>query len=227
MTEIEHEPRRHTRWSAERPGRLDPDQAFDRLRQACHGVRSGGTVPKSPTERNVAPGPRPFAVVVSCTDQRTAAGQLFGDDPGIRIVAAAGGVVDDLQMSRIEHACRVEGATALVVLGHTGCEAVRQGIFQARRGIHTRLARAVGGLASGLPLPGGRLPRSVLDGLIERNVERALQSLRDLSSIVAALELGGRLRLAAALYDEDRGEVDFLPTVPPHRWPAPEKAPGD
>ncbi|MCA9739717.1 MAG: hypothetical protein KC645_18970 [Gemmatimonadetes bacterium] len=180
-------------------------------------------MPKSPTERNALLGQRPFAVVVSCTDQPIPAWRLFGDDPGIRIVAAAGGVVDDLQTSRIEHACRVEGAAALVVLGHTGCEAVRQGVFQARRGVHTRLARAMGGLASGLPLEGGRMPRSVLDALIERNVERALQSLRDLSSIVAALELGGRLRLAAALYDEDRGEVEFLPTVSPHRWPAPDE----
>ena len=73
-----------------------------------------------------ADGQFPFAVILSCIDSRTSAELIFdqglGDIFSIRI---AGNVLNDDIVGSMEFACKVAGSRLIVVIGHSGCGAVK------------------------------------------------------------------------------------------------------
>ena len=71
-------------------------------------------------------GQYPFAVILSCIDSRTSAELIFdqglGDIFSIRI---AGNVLNDDIVGSMEFACKLAGSKLIVILGHSGCGAVK------------------------------------------------------------------------------------------------------
>ncbi len=71
-------------------------------------------------------GQHPFAAILSCIDSRASAELIFdqglGDVFSIRI---AGNVLNEDILGSMEFACKVSGAKAIVVLGHTRCGAIK------------------------------------------------------------------------------------------------------
>src|SRR6476619_2976862 len=68
----------------------------------------------------------PFAAIVSCMDSRAPAEILFdrtiGDFFSLRV---AGNIVDSDFLGSLEYAAKVTGSKLIVILGHTGCGAVK------------------------------------------------------------------------------------------------------
>jgi carbonic anhydrase len=80
--------------------------------------------------RAVADGQSPFAIVLSCSDSRLPPEVVFDRGVGdLFVVRVAGNVLDDFAIGSIQYVVEVRKYTKLiVVLGHTGCGAVRAAI---------------------------------------------------------------------------------------------------
>jgi len=71
----------------------------------------------------------PIAVVVTCSDSRTAPEILFGKNIGrLFVVRTAGNVVDDVALGSVEYAVQNLGVRLVVVMGHSGCGAVKAAV---------------------------------------------------------------------------------------------------
>ena len=71
-------------------------------------------------------GQNPIAVVVTCSDSRTAPEIIFGKNLGrLFVIRTAGNVVDDVALGSIEYAVENLGVRLVIVMGHTECGAVK------------------------------------------------------------------------------------------------------
>jgi carbonic anhydrase len=71
----------------------------------------------------------PIAVVVTCSDARTAPEHIFSKNLNrIFVVRTAGNVVDNIGLGSIEYAVKALGVRLIVVMGHQNCGAVKSTI---------------------------------------------------------------------------------------------------
>ena len=91
-------------------------------------------------ERTAAEGQTPFAVVICCADSRVIPEQIFQADVGdLFVIRVAGNVLDAHQLGSIEYAVGHLGTKLVVMLGHTGCGAVRAAVSGHSEGYITFL----------------------------------------------------------------------------------------
>ena len=82
--------------------------------------------PNAARRAEVAQTQHPFAVIVACSDSRTAPELVFDQNIGdLFVIRVAGNLVDDYGMGSIEYAVEHLGARLIVVLGHERCGAVK------------------------------------------------------------------------------------------------------
>ena len=68
----------------------------------------------------------PIAVVVTCSDARTAPEHIFSKNlNSLFVVRTAGNVVDNIGLGSIEYAVKALGVRLIVVMGHQNCGAVK------------------------------------------------------------------------------------------------------
>jgi len=83
--------------------------------------------------RSLVAGQQPFACVLGCADSRVPAELLFDQGLGdLFTVRAVGEVLDDAVVGSIEYAVEHLGVRLVVVLGHSGCGAVRAAVDLVR-----------------------------------------------------------------------------------------------
>ncbi|MDP6409111.1 MAG: carbonic anhydrase [Planctomycetota bacterium] len=191
-----------------------PDAALERLLEGHRRFLAG-----RPLERDLGAerrageaGQRPFAAVLGCIDSRVSPEAIFDQGLGaLTVVRVAGNVVNDDGVASLEFACAVVGTSLVVVLGHTGCGAVRGAIDGVELGrlpgllakLRPALERAGGG--------GGEGDREAfLDRATRANVEVGLASLRERSAVLSDLEREGRIRLVGAVYDVMTGALELV-----------------
>lgn len=157
-------------------------------------------------------GQHPFAVILSCMDSRTSAELVFdqglGDIFSIRI---AGNFASNNILGSIEYAAGVAGAKLIVVLGHTGCGAIKGACDDVRMGHLTETLSNI--------TPAVRLTpkedesgRPFTDRVAESNVRLTVEKIRDKSHVVGGLLAQGAVGLVGGLYDVGTGQVDFFLT---------------
>jgi len=103
---------------------ITPSDSLQRLKEG--NTRFTST---SPAQRDLL---QQDAVVLSCIDSRVPVETIF--DQGIGDVFSArvaGNVVSPDITASIEYGCKVAGSRTVVVLGHTGCGAVKTAIQDA------------------------------------------------------------------------------------------------
>ena len=167
-------------------------------------------------------GQHPPIAIVGCIDSRAAPELVFdlgiGEAFDIRL---AGAIVDDAALGSLEFACGAAGAVMLVVLGHTGCGAVKAACD---------VAAGVDGAGEGLPNLGAVLEpimeavqaetmtasgrdssnHEFVDRVAELNVHRTIMEIRERSDLLRGLADEGRLTIVGAMYDVRSGEVRLL-----------------
>jgi len=109
----------------------------------------------------------------------------------------------------MEFACKLAGARLIVVLGHSGCGAVRGACDGAELGELTGLLHKIRP-AIELAEKSGELPR---DEFIQRaaksNVEHVVQEVRDRSQVLDAMTNEGQVGIVGAMYSVERGTIQF------------------
>ena len=146
----------------------------------------------------------PFAAVLSCADSRVPVELVFDQSIGHVFVARiAGNVCTPEIIASLEYGAAVLGTAAIVVLGHSGCGAVKATIE----------AKSVPGQISALyaPLrPAVERAGVDLEAAIRANAQIQADLLRTASPVIAELVRRGKMKVVAAYYDLGSGKVSLL-----------------
>jgi len=193
---------------------LTPAEALEHLREGNRRFREGRPVARDlfAQVNATASGQYPFAIVLGCVDSRVPIETVFDQGIGDVFTArVAGNVINPDLLGSMEFACKLAGAKAILVLGHTSCGAVKGAMAGAELGNLTgllgKIAPAVREVAPDGADPGD-LP--VVDAVAERNVHRTIDAIRCDSPVLEGLEKEGGIVIQGAMYDVASGEVRFL-----------------
>jgi len=157
-------------------------------------------------------GQHPFAVIVSCMDSRAPAEIVFdqglGDVFSIRI---AGNIINDDILGSAEFGCKVVGAKAIVVLGHTDCGAIKGALAQVQMG---NLSSVLSKIQFSIPetnLKFKALSASEkTDWVTKRNVLHSISEIRNRSAVLRDLESANEIKIVGGIYNISTGEVEFF-----------------
>jgi carbonic anhydrase len=185
-----------------------PEKAHAALARLVEGNRKfveerafGADLSTARVARLAADGQHPFATVIACSDSRVVPEHLFMCGLGdIFCIRTAGNTIGPGELASAVYGSAHLGAGLLVVLGHTGCGAVRAAL---ETGEHGALEPVLGKIRAAIGDERDPEAASVA------NVRAGVDTLR-IQPDLARLEAAGALAIAGALYHTDTGVVEFL-----------------
>lgn len=157
----------------------------------------------------------PFATILSCIDSRVSAELVFdqglGDIFSIRI---AGNFVNEDVLGSMEYACKLENTKLIVVLGHTGCGAIKGACDHVRLGNLTALVNKIEPAVEAVVEPRAPTQRNsrnleFVDAVSKQNVIMTLEQIQLQSPILREMEAKGEIAIVGAMYDISDGKVTF------------------
>ena len=158
-----------------------------------------------------ASGQSPYAVILSCMDSRAPVETVFDQGLGdIFTIRIAGNVLNADVLGSMEFGCKLAGARAVLVMGHTSCGAVKGCLSGTRLGSLTGLVKKIE--------PAAKLAASDLDPedpgfgdlVAEINVRVVLEQIGSRSPTLREMHQAGEVGLYGAMYDIATGRVRFL-----------------
>jgi len=151
---------------------------------------------------------KPFAVIVSCSDSRVPPELVFDVSLGdIFVVRTAGEVVDEVVVGSIEYAVEHLGTHLIVVLGHQRCGAVSAAVAGAPEtgDIPDVLKPILPAIEETKAQSGDRV-----DNAVRANARDIAKRLKSTGPIIAPRVQSGEMKIVAAYYSLDTGQVELL-----------------
>jgi carbonic anhydrase len=146
----------------------------------------------------------PFAAVLSCADSRVPVELVFDQSIGhIFVVRVAGNIAASEIIASLEYGAGVLGTKVILVLGHSGCGAVKA----------TIAAKEVPGQISALYphiQPAVDQAGTNLEAATRANAKIQAALLRQSSTVISGLIKENKLKVTAAYYDIGSGIVSVL-----------------
>ncbi|MBP7934257.1 MAG: tetratricopeptide repeat protein [Phycisphaerae bacterium] len=174
-------------------------------------------------------GQKPIATVVACSDSRVPVEILFDEGIGdLFVVRVAGNVCDTDEIGSIEYGTEHLETPLLLILGHTRCGAVtavakRDKIGGSIPQLVDNIARAVAAAEKAHPdLQGDALVAEA----VKANVLQSIEDLLKSSEIVRHLASSGRLKIEGAIYDLEKGTIQWLGKHPAEKGLLAASGPG-
>ncbi|MHA7845444.1 carbonic anhydrase [Serratia sp. D1N4] len=155
----------------------------------------------------------PAAVILSCIDSRAPAEILLDVGIGETFNArVAGNIQNDDILGSMEFACAVAGAKVVLVIGHTGCGAVRGAIDNAELGNLTGLLNKIKPAIDKTVYEGERSGKNYdfVDAVAKTNVMMTIEDIRKNSPVLKKLEEEGKIKIVGSMYHLAGGKVEFL-----------------
>jgi len=194
---------------------VNPDEALGRLKHGNAIFARGGAsmaLPSWARIQELSNGQRPFAVIVGCSDSRTAPELVFDCSMGeLFVVRVAGSTVGPEALGSILYAVEHLGAPLIVVMGHTKCGAVGAAVDMVTK--HTHLHGALHDMV--LPIvpavldAQARGPADLQDAAIRQNVHDIAGRLKTADHILSSRVASGRLKIVSACYSLSTAQVEF------------------
>jgi carbonic anhydrase len=155
----------------------------------------------------------PWATIVSCADSRVPPELIFGGYGvgELFVVRNAGNLIDTAALGTVEYGAAVLGSPLIVVLAHTACGAVK-----AACDVVTENATYPGAIGPMIePIVPAALavrnnPGDFTNNAAKESARRTAGRLTQASSLIAGLVTGGKVKIAAAIYDLETGVVAYL-----------------
>ncbi len=159
----------------------------------------------------------PFAFILSCIDSRTSAELVFDQGLGdIFSCRIAGNVLNDDILGSMEFACKVAGAKVIMVLGHSGCGAIKGACSHVEMGKLTGLLKKIKPSIKAAKLIKTKSEFQELD-FVEKvasiNVEMVVKQITKESKIIHELHQKGKIAIISGMYNVSTGVVDFYDAV--------------
>jgi carbonic anhydrase len=186
---------------------VTPDEALSCLkagneRFANSKVSAGKPVAARRAE--TAQGQHPFAIIVGCSDSRTAPEIVFDQNIGdLFVVRTAGNLVDDYALGTIEYGVEHLGARLIVVLGHERCGAVTAALAGGTAPGH--INALVRDIQPAVAASKGKQGDALVNAIHENDAQVAakIQKQAQLG------ELTSQVRIVNGYYDLDTGKVEW------------------
>jgi carbonic anhydrase len=195
--------------------KLTPDQIIESLKQGNRRFRLGKMLPHDylAQKRATSGGQYPAAVILSCIDSRAPAEIILdtriGDTFNARI---AGNIANDDLIGSLEFACAAAGAKVILVMGHTGCGAIKGAIDQVELGKLTGLLAKIRPAVDETQYAGDRSSKNneFVDAVAKTNVRRTIDAIRNGSNVLAPMEKDGKVNIVGAMYHLNGVVVEFF-----------------
>jgi carbonic anhydrase len=195
--------------------KLTPDQIIELMKQGNERFRAGKMAPHDyvAQKRATVAGQYPAAVILSCIDSRAPAEIIFdvgiGDTFNARV---AGNIATDDLLGSLEFACALAGAKVVLVMGHTGCGAIKGAIDGAQLGNLTGLLNKIKPAVNATHYEGERTSKNgeFVDEVAKTNVRLTVGAIREHSDVLAGLEKDGKIKIVGSMYRLSGGSVDFF-----------------
>jgi carbonic anhydrase len=202
-----------------------PDAALEELRAgnarfvAGKRIRTVDTGHDAALRAALVNGQQPFAVIITCSDSRVPDAFVFDQEAGRLFTIREAGNAPDLQsLASAEYAVEHLGSKVVVVMGHTGCgavKAVREAHGRPLPGNLWALQAGMAGLLESTPEAPDENAAAYGTRLEASNAQRQAQALLDRSNLLRERTAEGRLRILPALYHLDTGKVQLLKPLTP------------
>ena len=210
--------RPRSRAAAPQQAPVNADQALRDLLAGNHRFMTGQRLtPRSRPEDFLAltHGQYPEAIVVSCSDSRVPPEILFDVGVGdLFVVRVAGNVVSGAGAAlkgSIEYAVAELNVPLILVLGHSGCGAVKAAIKHLED--KDSLPGAINGLVELIKPAVARskgMPGDLLENAIRQNVEAGVERLQGLEPILAPRVKDGNVKVVGGVYNLFTGAVTLI-----------------
>ncbi len=194
---------------------LTPQMALDVLRKGNERFVNNLKANRNLLQQvnDTSDGQHPMAIVLSCIDSRTSAELIFDQGLGdIFSCRIAGNVLNDDILGSMEFACKVAGAKAIVVLGHTRCGAVKGACDGVRLGNLTSLLEKI---EEAVELETETLNErnssnsEFVERVAELNVMLVKRQIMEWSPLLAEMVANSEIAIVGGMYDVESGAVSF------------------
>jgi carbonic anhydrase len=156
----------------------------------------------------------PFAAVLSCSDSRVPVELVFDQSLGdIFSVRLAGNIATIYATASLEYACKYLGSKLILVMGHTGCGAVKGACDDLDDGnIHNILGLIKPAVEAEREITNDRTSgnKKFTDKVTMLNVVQQSYSILNQSEMLSNMIQKGDVIIAGAVYSIEDGSVNFL-----------------
>ena len=200
--------------AAPRTGVLAPPEVKKEQDEIMKLLKSGNKIHMGHLVRK--PG-LPKFMLVSCADSRVEPEAIFHMKPGeIYTNRAFGNIVDKVILGSLEYGAEHLNCRVLVVMGHTGCTALKEAIEEHDhpralwrslnlQDLNELLQPAVESVTDTSLQEDARL-----DAVCRANVLNTLRTIREQSPALWQLEQDDMLKIVGCIYHIDSGKVEWL-----------------
>ncbi len=195
---------------------LTPREIIELLKEGNRRFMSGKTIGHDYRQemRETAEAQYPPAIVLSCIDSRTTPEIVFdlgiGDIFDVRV---AGNIVNEDIAGSMEYATKVAGSKLVLVMGHTGCGAVKGAVDDLKLGNLTGLLAKLKPAVEALGKSAGKRTsnnKKFVDAAALENVKLTIENIRRISPVLRELEKEQKILITGCLYDIKTGQVTFI-----------------
>lgn len=156
----------------------------------------------------------PFAFILSCIDSRTSAELIFDQGLGdIFSCRIAGNVLNDDILGSMEFACEIAGAKLIMVLGHTGCGAIKGACANVEMGKLTGLLRKIRPAVKAAKIEISQFnskDEDLTEHVAAINTKDVTKQITKESKIIRDLHTKGKIAIICGMYDVSTGIVEFF-----------------
>jgi carbonic anhydrase len=192
-----------------------PEHALRMLQEGNERFISGKTVncDLMAQVRATSHGQAPFAAIVGCIDSRVPPELVFDQRLGSIFVARiAGNFVNTDIIGSLEYSCRVVGARAIVVLGHSECGAIKGAIDRVKLGNITEMLSHIEPAVAATKFAGKRTSKDkkLVQAVADTNAQLTARMVLSRSPILKEMVSKKEIVVAAAMHDVETGRVSFF-----------------
>ena len=201
--------------TADRQKATTPDAALQSLKDGNARFVAGSTIncDLRAQVKATANGQYPIAAIVGCIDSRVPPELVFDQRLGDVFAARiAGNFVNTDIIGSLEFATKLAGAKVIVVLGHTGCGAIKGAVDGAKLGnLTAMLQNFAPALAATAGVAGDRNSKNykLVQAVADSNVVIAAKQLLEKSDVLRELVETKALKIVSAMHDIETGKVTF------------------
>ncbi|MEI6322554.1 MAG: carbonic anhydrase [bacterium] len=197
------------------PRRATPDAALAAMKAGNARFLDGDAKHHSDALQRVeatAKSQYPFATVIGCADSRTPPEVIFDAGIGDLFVCRVAGVASSVNdEASLEYGSAVLGVPVIVVLGHTGCGAIKAAI--ANKPLPGSLPHLVAQIRPAVKRAERTQPHAdgsaLLDAATREQVNGEIRRLES-SPVLGKLLHEGKLKIVGAIYHVGTGRVTWL-----------------
>lgn len=163
-------------------------------------------------------GQKPFAIILSCSDSRAPSEILFDLGPGdLFVVRVAGNIVAPSLIGSIEIAAQLFQTRLVIVMGHTGCGAIKTTIDHLRDGIPAEslnIAEIIARIRPAVePVVHTTSDNCPIEA-VHANVRNSCTALRRNSPLLDSLVQDQKIFIVGGICHLETGVVDFVENIP-------------